>query len=147
MRVKGPGLGHEARVRALLLDAGSQADEGVGAGFHPQPRHASPASPPERAQPAEPHLESLRPAGRDAVRDRFDGRELDRADEPDSQVQVVRNDPSERRCRGGARVQVLVQPLAAVLGQRQPEEAANRQRVGLVQWDGAQAPGRLGRQP
>src|SRR5581483_374477 len=101
----------------------------------------------ERAGPPKLELERLRRHGGNALRDHLDVRQLDRPDEPGSQVEVGRGDPSETRSRLRARRDVGGELGPVPLGQRQAEEGANFQRAGFAQCDGAHAAGALGRQP
>src|SRR4029077_3568603 len=93
------------------------------------------------------HVERPQVLTGEPVDDALGHRSLDLTEKPDRQVKVGGGSPVELRGRRRAHRHVAVELLASVIGQRQPEERPDLYGTRLAQWEGAQAPGRLGRQP
>ena len=94
-----------------------------------KPHHSHRAHAPERARRAQTELKTWQGLLRQRIGDGFDDREIDVADKPNSEVEVLRRRPPELRRDARASGDEASQHLSLRLRNRQPEEGADPQRT------------------
>jgi len=121
-------LSGKTGARALRFDLRRQVGGLRLPGPKAKPHHSHRAPAPKRARCAQTELETWRGLLRQRVRDSFDDREIDVADKPNSEVEVLRRRPPELRRDARASGDEASQHLSLRLRNRQPEEGADPQR-------------------